>query len=651
MAAILSIVAMLLLVLLLLDSVLLLGLLVDRGRVHLNLSAVEAPQFSNLTGLKLAEKAPAQADDLKDADSSDGVEVAFDEHGILPAVWRFRNHWFGGFVASLYQHISWLQTNLLAMIWLLVVGLILFVARSACLRQMRLYSHQIAIEGITAARRQVHRQVLRIGPEDLDGTGQEEATRLFVTEIESIRLGLQRSLSTIFRYPLELLGLLVVMMGLDWRLTLQWILPLSLGLLILHHIRQGTLLKQRLADDRCRDEQQALLLSFKNARLTRGLGIEQSEQDLFAKHLDFYHSRLKTASVSHEAMEHHGLLLISGMAIVLTFLVFLTCSNVLDRPMNSGNLTLADALTFFAALALSIPGIRSLKELPAVIHELSTDADKIQRFLNRVPAVSQAVGAKFLQPLSRTLHFENVKYVTPGGRKILDGVDFKLEAARCYGIVSLDPLEAKAVALMLPRFLEPKEGRVMIDGEDVAWVTLESLRAETVFVAADDPPIEGTVFDNIRGGQSDLTLQQVTEAAKTTRAHNFIVKLFNGYETVLASQGETLDVGQRFRLGLARAIVRNPALMLIEEPSGTLDEDTKTLLVDAYDRICRDRTVIFLPSRMSTVRRTDQIIVLHEGKVVAFGPQAKLVTQSPVYRHWEYLNFNEYRHDTDEGKN
>ena len=91
--------------------------------------------------------------------------------------------------------------------------------------------------------------------------------------------------------------------------------------------------------------------------------------------------------------------------------------------------------------------------------------------------------------------------------------------------------------------------------------------------------------------------------------------------------------------------------MLIEEPSGTLDEDTKTLLVDAYDRICRDRTVIFLPSRMSTVRRTDQIIVLHEGKVVAFGPQAKLVTQSPVYRHWEYLNFNEYRHDTDEGKN
>ena len=138
-------------------------------------------------------------------------------------------------------------------------------------------------------------------------------------------------------------------------------------------------------------------------------------------------------------------------------------------------------------------------------------------------------------------------------------------------------------------------------------------------------------------------MQQVTEAAKMSHAHNFIVKLFNGYETLLTSEGETLDAGQKFRLGLARAIVRNPALLIIEEPWAPLDEDTKTLLVDAYDRICRERTVIFLPARMSTVRRTDQVIVLHEGKVVAFGPHSKLVTQSPIYGHWEYLHFNQFR--------
>ena len=127
---------------------------------------------------------------------------------------------------------------------------------------------------------------------------------------------------------------------------------------------------------------------------------------------------------------------------------------------------------------------------------------------------------------------------------------------------------------------------------------------------------------------------------------SMIVKLFNGYETVLTSQDDTLDAGQRFRLGLARAIVRNPALLIIEEPSAVLDEDTKTLLIDAYDRICRERTVIFLPKRMSTVRRADQIVVLHDGKVAAIGPHSKLVTQSTIYRHWEYMHFNEFRHET-----
>ena len=92
-------------------------------------------------------------------------------------------------------------------------------------------------------------------------------------------------------------------------------------------------------------------------------------------------------------------------------------------------------------------------------------------------------------------------------------------------------------------------------------------------------------------------------------------------------------------------MVRNPALLIIEEPAVGLDEDTKGLLVDAYDRICRGRTVIFLPNRMSTVRRTDQVVVLHEGKVAALGSHAQLVTQSPVYRHWEYVNFHEYRHE------
>lgn len=636
----LSVIATACLLLLLLDLLLLVSLLVDRGRIELSLSRDEAARFSRLSGLELTDSTNDPG-----SDAADPVHVYFDEHGILPAVWQMRDAPWGGLVASLYRSFGWLQMNLMGLICLLLAGVLLFIIRQSCLSQLRRRAQFTAVQGITAIRRQLHRQVLRIGPEDLDGTGHDAARDLFLQEADSVRDHLFESISILTRYPLEIFGLAVVMLSLDWRLSLQWIAPLALGFLYLINLRKGAIKAYRLAEDRSLEEQQSLLGTFKNSRLIRGLGMEQVEHEQFQKNLERYHSRLTEASLSEDAVSHPGILVTAAGAILVAFLLFLMFSNILDRSSPEARMTIAAGTTFIAALVLAVPGIRALIHLSEVNRDLRVAADKIQRYLDVVPAVSQAVGAKFLQPLSRTLHFENVKYQTPSGVRILDGVDFKLDVDQCYAIVSMNPLESRALALMLPRFLEPREGRVMIDGEDIAWATLESLRAETVFVAADDPPFEGTVFDNIRGGQPDLSLQQVTEAAKVTHAHNFIVKLFNGYETVLTGQSDSLDVGQRFRLSLARAIAQNPALLIIEEPDEALDEDTKNLLTDAYDRICRERTVIFLPRRMSTIRRTDQIIVLHDGKVAAVGPHAKLVTQSPVYRHWEYVHFNEYRRE------
>jgi len=118
-----------------------------------------------------------------------------------------------------------------------------------------------------------------------------------------------------------------------------------------------------------------------------------------------------------------------------------------------------------------------------------------------------------------------------------------------------------------------------------------------------------------------------------------------GYETVLGEHGEQLDAGQAYRLGLTRAILRDPALLIVEEPGETLDDDAKSLLDDTYNRIVQNRSVIFLPSRMSTVRRADQVVLLHRGKVEAIGNHSDLVNTSALYRHWQYIHFNEFRHE------
>ena len=201
-ATIWSFVAMVSLMLLLFDFSLLVGRLVDRGHVDLTLSSKDVVPFEELTGLKVTgvtDTTDMKPDETSIADVSDSIHVFYDEHGILPAVWQTRDSWWGGAVAILYRKVSWLQTNILALIWILLVGVLLVVLRSICLARIRYHSHRASLDGITAVRRQLHRQIIRISPEDLDGTGPELASQLFVNDVETLRNGLFHSFETMSR--------------------------------------------------------------------------------------------------------------------------------------------------------------------------------------------------------------------------------------------------------------------------------------------------------------------------------------------------------------------------------------------------------------------------------------------------------------------
>ena len=151
------------------------------------------------------------------------------------------------------------------------------------------------------------------------------------------------------------------------------------------------------------------------------------------------------------------------------------------------------------------------------------------------------------------------------------------------------------------------------------------------------------MLENITVGQSDLTKQDAIEACKIAHAESFIRQLPKGYETHLGQHESLLDVGHRFRLSLARAIARKPALLVIQEPDGLLDTETKAMLDDTYQRIANDRTIIYIPTRLSTVKKCDRIVVLHQGRVEADGTHEELVRTSEIYRHWEYMRFNVFR--------
>lgn len=608
---------------LLFDVFLIADLMVHRGR--LDVLAEEVPEWELLTGKTAAIGASG---------------VHFENSGMLPTVWWSRHSPYGPLLTTVYRRAEVLHDNSGALTALMVTAIVLGLLRSLLLSRARVLAAHVAQLAATRLRQTLHRQTLRIGPSDLQDADGANVNVLFTQDVERVRRGVAQWIAGMARHPWELLVLVLFALSLHPRVTLQCLIPLAGCWYMLRRQRERVEAERRKSAARVESELRLLAESFRRTRLVRGFGMENFESERFRHHLDRYSNRVNALERGERWSRWAGRLLVIFCVAVVLFLMGI---KVLLPETTSGGLAFAAALTLVGAFVLMRTSVETLWQLPSERRAAAESADRIFRYLNQIPEVSQAVGAKFLQPLSKLLQFESVTYSAPNQKMLLDGFDLKIAAGQSVACVSLDPLQSRAAAYMLPRFIEPQEGRILVDGEDIAWVTLESLRAETIYVSGSDAYFTGTIRENISCGNPRYSMQDITEAAKMAHAHNFIVKLQQGYDTVIGEHGETLDAGESFRLGLARAMLRDPALLIIEEPEETLDDDTKSLLDDAYQRITEGRTVIFLPSRLSTLRRVDRIVLIHRGKVEAIGRHAELIKQAPLYRHWEYMRYNEFR--------
>jgi ABC-type multidrug transport system fused ATPase/permease subunit len=567
--------------------------------------------------------------------------MVWEDSGLLPAVWRDRDRAWGPLLAWSYRRLAWLRDNASAVSLLFVVGLLLAGLHAWIESRLNRYRLQTALDVASRLRIQLHRQALRLGPGDLTGKEMEQVSELFTHQVDRIRDGLRDWMAAFQRAPVELALLLGFLVLLDPRLAVQTLLPLALVWWLLQRDRERTRRVKQQAAARSQQELRLLSEGLELTRLVRSYSLEDFARNGFAGHVARFQQTVRgllhvddwTAWV-YRALE--------GSTVALV--VYLIATKVGPPPRG---------ISFASALLYVVVLIRLAKVWTELMQgHVSSDAasdavGRVERYLERTPSVSQAVGAKFLPPLSRMLAFEDVTYAAPDGRLLLDGFSVKIPAGRRAALVSTEPLSVLAAAMMLPRFIEPQSGRITVDGEDLNWVTLESLRAEALFVGGKDRPFTGTVLENIRIGDAARSAHDATEAAKLVHAHQFILGLPQGFETLLGERGDRLSPGQEFRLNLARAALRDPALLIIEEPDEPLDDDTKMSLDDAYVRLCEGRTTLFLARRLSTLKKADEIVFVHKGKVEAIGPHAQLVQGSPLYRHWEYLHFNVFRKEID----
>ncbi len=337
-----------------------------------------------------------------------------------------------------------------------------------------------------------------------------------------------------------------------------------------------------------------------------------------------------------------------GEAFYRALLIFLGLLATACLLYVAGLIVLHDQLTVpgFLVLAAALVSLywplQSWLETRRVMRRGRESAVVLFQFLDRPGEVGQMVGAEFLTPLAKELEFDNVSLREPGsGRMLLQDVSLRIKAGQRVALVGADDLEKHALVYLLPRFLDPTSGEIRIDGHNLRYVTLDSLRAQIAVVLQHNLVFHDSVANNIGCGDPAFTLPQIIEAAKVAHAHHFIQRLPKGYETAIGELGHALSLSEQFRIALARAILRDPALLIIEEAEKQMDEDVKGLLDDTFARVLPGRTAIFLPHRISTLKSCDQVFLLHKGRLEAVGDHRGLLAQNALYRHLHYLEFSE----------
>ena len=297
----------------------------------------------------------------------------------------------------------------------------------------------------------------------------------------------------------------------------------------------------------------------------------------------------------------------------------------------AGTMTAGALTVYLAYLAQFFKPVKDLAAMTSSIAQTTVALERIQTILAADDIIVEKPDAIDPGRAKGQITFENVHFAYEKEAPILNGVSFQIEPGQIVGIVGPTGSGKSTVLSLVPRFYDASSGRVAIDGIDVTDYKLSALRSQVGYVLQETVLFRGTIRENIAYGRPGATEDEIVEAAKIANAHEFIVRMPHGYDSMVGERGDTLSGGQRQRIGIARAVVRNSPIMILDEPTAALDTESEVLVMEALKRLMQGRTVIMIAHRLSTIRDADTIVVLKDGVVAEQGSNDALIAQGGLY--------------------
>ncbi|MFV1964376.1 MAG: ABC transporter ATP-binding protein [Pirellulaceae bacterium] len=495
-------------------------------------------------------------------------------------------------------------------------------------------------------RKQFYRQALRW---DLAMFGQQHNSELlsrFTNDMGHVATGLDILFGKAIREPLKMAACLGLAAWISWQLLVFSLLVAPPAVYLMRRLAQSIKRANRRAMEEMALLYQRISETFSGIQTVRAFTMEQHERNRFHQSAkELYHKAMRIvfySSLTKPITELLGIGVISLSLVAGAYLVVNQETHILGLRMCERPLSLGSLLLFYSLLAGVSDPARKLSEIFASVQGAFAAADRVYAVLDREPGIADPSSPKTIARPHRTLSLDQVSFAYREGQPILTEVNAKIEFGETVAIVGPNGCGKTTLINLIPRFYDTVEGSVRLDGVDVREMRLRDLRGRIGLVTQRCHLFNDTVLNNIRYGSPQASDEEIVEAAKKAHAHRFITEaLDNGYETRVGQEGGRLSGGQRQRISLARAILRNPDILILDEATSQIDLESEQLIHRALETFVRGRTALVITHRLSTLALADRVLVMEGGRVIDFGTHNELIARCALYRRLHDLQFRE----------
>ncbi|ELR97315.1 ABC transporter ATP-binding protein [Gloeocapsa sp. PCC 73106] len=431
---------------------------------------------------------------------------------------------------------------------------------------------------------------------------------------------------------LQLVVVVGYMFFLNWQLTLGVIIVAPLMALLITVFGSQLLKFSRRSQARISNLSALLTEVFSGMRLIQAFNAQEYEIERFVEEAE-QNRRIKLLTEKLKAFQFVVVGFLEAMSIV--FLFFLG-----GWQIAKGNLIGSEFVSYVAAVALLIDPITITTSNYNDFKQGEASVDRIFELFAIQPEILEKPGAIALNSVKGKVEYHSVSFAYDNFKSVLTDLSFTAQPGEMIALVGSSGAGKTTLINLLLRFNSPNGGKILVDDIDIAQVTLNSLRAQMAVVPQETILFSGTIAENIAFGQTQFDLIEVEQAAKIANAHEFINQLPAGYQAYLGERGVNLSGGQRQRIAIARAIFRDPSILILDEATSSLDSESESLVQQALERIMENRTVFVIAHRLATVRRADRILVLEKGQVIEAGTHQELLSQQGRYAGFHAQQFS-----------